>query len=123
MKKQRITQEEYKKLKLNQNKHYLNSVLYIGGVYLLNSVMCLWWDLAEDELRKAGGLSFDFKQDFNAAKNTMNRFEKRLRGYVVKKEEMMNEFETINKRLEDIMAEAKAQIEQYMNDTIKYELQ
>lgn len=67
MKKQRITQEEYKKMKLSSNKHYLNSVLYVGGVYLLKSIMLCWWELAEDELKKAGGLSFDFKMDFHTA--------------------------------------------------------
>lgn len=36
MKKQRMTQEEYKKMKLNSNKHYLNSVLYVGGCICSN---------------------------------------------------------------------------------------
>lgn len=123
MKKQRLTQEEYKKLKLNQNKHYLNSVLYVGGVYILESIKCLWFDLAEDELRKAGGLSFWFKHEFNAAKKAMNNFERTLRQYVVKKEEMCAEFELINARLEEILEDAKKQIKAYMDATIKDELQ
>ena len=123
MKKQRITQEEYKKMKLNSNKHYLNSVLYVGGVYILESIKCLWFDLAEDELRAAGGLSFGFKHEFNAAKNAMNNFEKTLRQYVVKKDEMCAEFELINARLEEILEDAKKQIKAYMDETIKDELQ
>lgn len=123
MKKQQMTQEEYKKMKLNSNKHYLNSVLYVGGVYILESIKCLWFDLAEDELRKAGGLSFGFKHEFNAAKNAMNNFERTLRQYVVKKEEMCAEFELINARLEEILEDAGKQIKAYMDATIKDELQ
>ena len=110
-------------MKLNSNKHYLNSVLYVGGVYILESIKCLWFDLAEDELRNAGGLSFGFKHEFNAAKNAMNNFERTLRQYVVKKEEMCSEFELINARLEEILKDAKKQIKAYMEATIKDELQ
>lgn len=123
MTKQRLTNEEYKKLKLNSNKNYLNSVIYVCGVYILESVKCLWFDIAEDELKKAGGLSFGFKHEFNAAKKAMNNFERTLRQYVVKKEEMCEEFEHINAYLEQVLDEAKVKMNEYLNELIKKDLQ
>ena len=117
------TYEEKKKAILSQNKHYINAVLYIGGVYILMSVICLWFDLAEDALKRAGGTAFDFKFEFNALKRVINRFEINLRKYVVRKQEMMDEMWNINGRLEEILDEAKDKMTDYMNNLMNKEIQ
>lgn len=89
----------------------------------MKSVICLWFDLAEDELKKAGGTTFDFKFEFNALKKMMNRFEVNLRKYVVKKEEMMDETWNINGRLEEVLDEAKDKMTDYMNELMNKEIQ
>lgn len=115
--------EKQKRTKLAPSRHYINAVTYLGGVYLLKSIMCLWWELAEKHLKMAGGTSFDFKFEYNAVINQMNRFERSLRKYIGNKEATCSSFEIINDRLEKMLDESKDKMNDYLNNFIKNDLQ
>ena len=115
--------EKQKQTRLTPSKHYINAVTYLGGVYLLKSIMCLWWELADKHLKMAGGTSFDFKFEYNAVIKQMNRFELALRKYIDRKEETCSSFEIINGRLEKMLDETKEKMNDYLNELIKKDLQ
>lgn len=121
MKKQ--TYEKQKQTKLTPSRHYINAVTYLGGVYLLKSIMCLWWELAEKHLKMAGGTLFDFKFEYNAVIKQMDRFERSLRKYIDNKEATCSSFEIINDRLEKMLDEVKEKMNDYLDKLIKKDLQ
>lgn len=117
------TYEKQKQTKLGPNKHYINAVTYLGGVYLLKSIMCLWWELAEKHLKMAGGTSFDFKFEYNAVIKQMDRFERSLRKYIDNKEATCSIFDIINSRLMAMLDEVKENMNNYLDELIKKDLQ
>lgn len=115
--------EKQKQTRLAPSRYYINAVTYLGGVYLLKSIMCLWWELAGKHLKMAGGTSFDFKFEYNAVINQMNKFERALRKYVDRKEELNSSFDIINSRLMAMLDETKEKMNDYLNELIKKDLQ
>lgn len=63
---------------LTNNEDFKTAVTYASGIYLLQSIITTWWLMMEEHLRKAGCLSFDFKYEFMAAKNALEKFERTL---------------------------------------------
>lgn len=115
--------EKQKQTRLAPSRYYINAVTYLGGVYLLKSIMCLWWEMAEKHLKMAGGTSFDFKFEYNAVIKQMDRFERSLRKYIDNKEATCSSFEIINDRLENMLDEEKEKINDYLDELIKKDLQ
>ena len=89
-KRKEMTKQQIEKL-MNSNE-FNNAAFYLGGIYQLLSVCCLWWDEAEDNLKATGAYGFDFKHDFVACMKVLNRFEVTLRKYVTDWDALSKEF-------------------------------
>ena len=85
--------------KLMNSKEFNDAAFYLGGIYQLLSVICLWWDEAEDNLKATGAYGFDFKHDFVSCMKMLNRFEVRLRRYVTDWETLCKEYEELEPML------------------------
>lgn len=68
--------------KVRETDECLNAAYYLSGVYQLVSVILLWLEEAEENLRAAGVFGFEFKKNFLACANQLNSFELRLRSSV-----------------------------------------
>ena len=68
--------------KIRETDECMNAAYYLSGVYQLISVILLWLEEAEDNLRAAGVFGFEFKKNFMACANQLNSFEIRLRSSV-----------------------------------------
>lgn len=93
--------QQYKQAieKMKSKPEFENAAFYLGGVYSLLSIMCLWWDEAEENLKAAGGYGFNFKQSFIDCKKSMNKFEVVLRKYVCNWQAVSEEFEELEPTL------------------------
>ena len=92
-----ITQQQIEKIR--QSKEFNDAAFYLSGIYQLLSVICLWWDEAEDNLKATGAYGFDFKHDFVSCMKMLNRFEVRLRRYVTDWESLCKEFDELEPTL------------------------
>lgn len=68
--------------KIRETDECMNAAYYLSGVYQLISVILLWLEEAEENLRAAGVFGFEFKQNFLACAKQLNSFELRLRSSV-----------------------------------------
>lgn len=68
--------------KIRETDECMNAAYYLSGVYQLISVILLWLEEAEENLRTAGVFGFEFKQNFLACAKQLNSFEVRLRSSV-----------------------------------------
>lgn len=68
--------------KIRETDECMNAAYYLSGVYQLVSVILLWLEEAEENLRSAGVFGFEFKKNFLACAKQLNSFEVRLRSSV-----------------------------------------
>ena len=96
-----MTKEEKQKKDelLAKTKEAENATVYMSGIYLLLSIIGLWTDMAEDNLKKLGIHKFSFKQDFNRCKNMMNGLEVSLREYGIDCELLCKYFDIVEPEL------------------------
>ena len=87
--------------KLSEKIGFIKAAWLISGVYLLLSIICQWWDEAEEHLHDAGALHFTFKQEFMNCKKSIERFEVSMRRYVNddKKEELLKDYDLVQTKL------------------------
>lgn len=90
-----------KENKISEKLGFIKAAWLISGVYLLLSIICLWWDEAEDYLHEAGALHFTFKQEFMNCKRAFNKFEVSMRKFVNedKKPDFCQDFDLIQSKL------------------------
>ena len=81
--------------KIRETDECMNAAYYLSGVYQLVSVIVLWLEEAEENLRAAGVFGFEFKQNFLACATQMNRFEIRLRASVECWDEINRKFDAL----------------------------
>lgn len=96
-----MTQQQIEKLM--NSKEFEHAAFYLGGIYQLLSVCCLWFDEAEDNLKATGAYGFDFKHDFVACMKALNRFEVLLRKYVTDWQTLSEEFDWLEPILREFV--------------------
>lgn len=105
--KSKVTNKKFKfklipadRQKFEDTEEFYRMRIYLSGSYLLFSIICLWWANVETELHKLilnGCRGMEFKQEFNACKMQMNRFERRVRSLVTDEDGkcLIDDFESL----------------------------
>lgn len=93
--------------KIRETDECMNAAIYLSGVYQLISVIVLWLEEAEENLRAAGVFGFEFKQNFLACAKQLNSFELRLRSSVEIWDEINMKFGALEPMLRKFIFDAK----------------
>lgn len=93
-----MTEKEKQEL-LEGTEELDKATVYLSAVSLGLSMICLWAEQAEDELRKLGFFKFSFKQDYNRCENMMNNLEISLRQYGIDNHLLSKYFDIVEPKL------------------------